>query len=160
MKINKSIEQGVFVIIMLELEKDHRPLKCPILSKNLGVSTSYLQKILHRLVEAGLVNSTASKDGGYTIAKKAKDITIADIMDAVDEVKMDFDSARLAENLFGNDSHVGKAERLVEGAFKSGINAMRDALSKISIEDLLEKDRNRNGSIEWERCQRDGSNVI
>jgi Rrf2 family iron-sulfur cluster assembly transcriptional regulator len=71
MKINKSIEQGIFVVIMLELEKDHKPLKCPTLSENLGVSTTYLQKILHRMVNAGIVHSNASKDGGYTIAKPA-----------------------------------------------------------------------------------------
>lgn len=150
MKINKSIEQGIFVVIMLELEKGHRPLKCAVLSENLGVSTSYLQKIMHRMVKSGIVKSSASKEGGYSIAKKADEITIADIVDAVDEVIFTSDSARLASNLFGDDSHVGKAEETVKSAFQASITAMKDELSKVTIEDLLEPDRDKNGSIDWE----------
>ena len=150
MKINKSIEQGIFVVIMLELEKEHRPLKCAVLSENLGVSTSYLQKIMRRMVKAGIVVSSASKEGGYSIAKRAGEITIADIMDAVDEVIFESDSERLANNLFGDDPHVGKAEKTVKSAFASGLSAMRAELAGITIEDLLEPDRDRNGSIDWE----------
>jgi Rrf2 family protein len=150
MKINKSIEQGIFVVIMLELEKDHKPLKCPTLSENLGVSTTYLQKILHRMVSAGIVSSNASKDGGYTIAKPANKITIADIMDAVDETIFDFDSKRLAKNLFGNDPHVAKAELKVSDCIGSGLAAMHSKFAAVTIEDLLEKDRDKNGSIKWE----------
>lgn len=150
MKINKSIEQGIFVVIMLELEKDHKPLKCPTLSENLGVSTTYLQKILHRMVSAGIVHSNASKDGGYTIAKPASEITIADIMDAVDETIFDFDSKRLAKNLFGDDPHVAKAELKISKCIGNSLAAMRSELAAVTIENLLQEDRDKNGSIEWE----------
>ncbi|MDY6325590.1 MAG: Rrf2 family transcriptional regulator [Catonella sp.] len=114
------------------------------------VSPTYLQKILGRLVKAGIVNSTASKEGGYTIAKRADEITIADIMDAVDETKFESVSGELAANLFGNDPHVGKAEKMVEDAFHRSLAAMRSELAKITVEDLLEHDREINGSIDWE----------
>lgn len=150
MKINKSIEQAIFVVIMLELEKGHRPLKAQVLSRNLGVSTTYLQKILARMVKAGIVRSSASKDGGYTIARPASEITIADIMDAVDTIRFDFDSQRLVKNLFGDDPHVAKAQQQISDCIGNGIDAMHSELSNVSIEDLLLKDRDPNGSIEWE----------
>ncbi|URN96263.1 MAG: Rrf2 family transcriptional regulator [Candidatus Pristimantibacillus lignocellulolyticus] len=36
------------------------------------VSDSYLKKILRQLVVAGLVTSSASKDGGYQLARSIK----------------------------------------------------------------------------------------
>lgn len=144
------IEQGILVVIMLELEKDHKSLKCPVLSRNLGVSPTYLQKILHRMVKADIVSSSASKEGGYTIARKADRITIADIMDAVDETIFDSDAHRLARNLFGDDPHVQRAEQKVSEVIHTGLKAMRDELAHVTIEDLLEPSRDRRGSIEWE----------
>lgn len=44
MKINKSVEQGVYVLLMMALQKDHAPVKSHVLSQILGVSDSYLKR--------------------------------------------------------------------------------------------------------------------
>jgi len=49
------------------------------------VPTDYLSKILRKLVEAKLLVSEKGHHGGFRLARPAGDITIAEILDAVDE---------------------------------------------------------------------------
>ena len=46
MKVNKSVEQAIYVLVILALQKDHAPIKSRVLSQIQQVSDSYLKKIL------------------------------------------------------------------------------------------------------------------
>lgn len=69
MKLNKSTEQAVYIVIILALQVNHHPLKSSLLAEILQVSDSYLKKILRKLVVAGIITSAASKDGGFQLKK-------------------------------------------------------------------------------------------
>jgi Rrf2 family protein len=49
-----------------------------------GIPPKFLEKILHDLRRAGLVESRRGPEGGHRLAKDAGDITIADVIRAVD----------------------------------------------------------------------------
>ena len=64
MTVNRCVEQGIYVVLILSLQKDHRPLRSSELSDMLSVSDSYLKKVLRRLVLAGSeANHGASSRG-------------------------------------------------------------------------------------------------
>src|SRR5205085_11516021 len=48
-----------------------------------NLSIAYLEQIFLRLRRAGLVESARGRTGGYVLARRAKDISIAEIMEAV-----------------------------------------------------------------------------
>ena len=50
-----------------------------------GVPRSYLSKMLHALVRAGIVISTRGPTGGFTLAIDPDVLTVADIADCFDE---------------------------------------------------------------------------
>lgn len=53
------------------------------------LSLAYLEQLFAKLRRAGLVDSSRGRAGGYRLARAATEITVAEIMDAVDEdVKM------------------------------------------------------------------------
>lgn len=79
MKLNKSFEQAVYVLTMLALQENHTPVKSRVLSDILEVSDSYLKKILVKLTRAGLIQSNASKVGGYQLAQSVTTITLKDV---------------------------------------------------------------------------------
>lgn len=58
-----------------------------IASKSLGVSHSYLEAILSKLLAAGLIRSYRGPGGGYTLAKNPDAISIKDIVNATDVTK-------------------------------------------------------------------------
>lgn len=49
------------------------------------ISLAYLEQIFGRLRRAGLVESARGRSGGYRLARSAGEITVAEIMTAVDE---------------------------------------------------------------------------
>jgi Rrf2 family iron-sulfur cluster assembly transcriptional regulator len=50
-----------------------------------GISLSYLEQLFSNLRKSGLVKGVRGPGGGYRLAKPASDITIAQIISAVDE---------------------------------------------------------------------------
>ena len=47
-----------------------------------GISLSYLEALFSALRRAGLVVSTRGPGGGYSLARNARDITVADVAQA------------------------------------------------------------------------------
>lgn len=54
------------------------------ISEQTDVSLRFALKILLKLVNAGLVNSFKGVKGGYELAKPAKDITLLNVIEAID----------------------------------------------------------------------------
>lgn len=105
MKISKSFEQGIYVLLMLGLQKDNQTVKSNVMSTILQVSDSYLKKILRKLVLAELITSNASKDGGFQLKKSLKQITLYDVYNAIETDIITFDVSDLAEHVFNDDEH-------------------------------------------------------
>ena len=64
MKVKNSVEQAICLLIIIAHSNDEKPLKSYNISDSLGVSDSYLKKIIRQLVVAGLITSEAGKKGG------------------------------------------------------------------------------------------------
>jgi len=55
------------------------------LSDETGISLRYLEQLFAQLRRAALVQSVRGKSGGYRLARPATDLTVGDIITAVDE---------------------------------------------------------------------------
>lgn len=149
MKLNKSFEQATYVITMLALQEGHRPVKSHVLSQILQVSDSYLKKVLMKLSKAGLVVSSASKTGGYQLAKPVENITLKDIFFALELQADVLDFKHVAHQIYEDEKHVRQVEELVRGTLESGLGAFYDRLDTLKIADLLRPDAYENGAIDW-----------
>ncbi len=150
MKISNSYEQGVYVIILLALEKDHKPLKSRVMSEVLQVSDSYLKKILMKLSRSGLVQASASKQGGYTLNKDVTEISLKDVYTALDLDDHSFTSSHYSEVLFPHREHAKESEKKIEETVLRGFDSFLNELDKLKISDLLEDGAYQNGAIAWE----------
>lgn len=151
MKINKSVEQAIFIILMLALQKNHTPVKSSVLSRKLGVSDSYLKKISRQLVVAGIIQSNASKDGGYQLAKSIEEITLYDVYEAVESKHFTYTSGELARHLFSNEEHIVQSEQKIINAFNNGFNDFFNQLKQVCLAGLLEEGKYENGCIDWNK---------
>ncbi|MFM8769212.1 MAG: Rrf2 family transcriptional regulator [Rubrivivax sp.] len=61
------------------------PVSLASISQRREVSLSYLEQLFSRLRREGLVESSRGPGGGYTLGRKAAEITVAQIVMAVDE---------------------------------------------------------------------------
>ena len=73
------------ITAMFELMMQNKPVKLIAISENSGISLSYLEQIFASLRTRGLVKGQRGPGGGYILAKNAAEISIADIIRAVDE---------------------------------------------------------------------------
>lgn len=82
----KLSSRSVFAIkSMLELTfKGEHPISLPELSRTQNISLSYLEQIFAVLRKAGLAQSTRGPGGGYKLGKLPSEISVADIVAAIE----------------------------------------------------------------------------
>ena len=149
MVVNRSIEQGIVTLFVLAMQKGHTPVDSFTLSTVMGVSDSYLRKILQRLSRAGIVISVAGHQGGFVLARPLDQITTGEVFKVLGGEGVSFRGSKAAENAFGDIEGVSDAEREFTGALAEGYDAFINVLNTRSLASLLSTQDWREGSHEW-----------
>ena len=84
MKITKATDYAIRAIVFIAQNEDKKYLMRSELSKACNIPDCFLGKILQALKKSEILTSNRGKCGGYTLAKKVEDITIYDIITAVE----------------------------------------------------------------------------
>lgn len=80
---------AVMAVIEIANSKTNAPISLLNISKRQEISLSYLEQIFAHLKKHGVVKSIKGPGGGYLLGKKAKEISVADIIKAIGEpIKM------------------------------------------------------------------------
>ena len=85
MRLTTKGRFAVTAMIDLGLRQDKGPVTLAAISQRQKISLSYLEQLFGRLRRHELVESMRGPGGGYKLARGGKDITVADIIYAVDE---------------------------------------------------------------------------
>lgn len=85
MQIATQGRLAVIAMLDLALRTDQKPIALATIGARQKISLTYLELLFARLRRRGLVRSTRGPGGGYGLACSAADITVADIVYAVDE---------------------------------------------------------------------------
>ena len=73
--------------VMLDLAQQQTEDYIPLseIAERQEISIKYLERIAHDLTKGGIIQSSLGKSGGYKLKKNPSDITLFDILSAVDE---------------------------------------------------------------------------
>ena len=85
MRMSTKGRLAVNALIDLALHAPAGPVTLASISQRRQISLSYLEQLFGRLRREGLVESTRGPGGGYLLGRKASEITVAQIVSAVDE---------------------------------------------------------------------------
>ncbi len=85
MKLSTKGRYAVTAMMDIALHEKVGPVTLADISQCQGISLSYLEQLFSKLRNTGLVKGVRGPGGGYRLAKSASDISVADIIDAVDE---------------------------------------------------------------------------
>ncbi len=91
MRMSTKGRFAVNALIDLALREPAGPVALASISQRQQISLSYLEQLFSRLRRQGVVESTRGPGGGYTLGRHAADISVADIVTAVDEPLGDID---------------------------------------------------------------------
>ena len=85
MRMSTKSRFAVQAMIDLALRERSGPVALAQIATRQGVSLSYLEQLFSRLRRAGLVESTRGPGGGYTLGRRAPEVSVADIVAAVED---------------------------------------------------------------------------
>lgn len=84
MTINQRTDYAFRTVLFLAKQKESSLVMAQDIAKSEVIPMRYLLKIMPSLIKAGIVTSVRGVGGGYALAKDAREITLLDILEAVE----------------------------------------------------------------------------
>ncbi len=133
MRISAKADYAVRAALELAAAPDGEPVKGERLSEAQGIPLQFLEHILLELKHARLIQARRGAKGGYWLARDPADITVADVIRAVEGPL-----ANIHENAPEELHYPGAAEKLrdVWVAVRAGL---RSVLENVTLADVAEK---------------------
>ena len=103
------------------------------LSKRQDISLPYLEQLFVKLRRAGLVESVRGPGGGYSLAKPASEIRVAEILGAVDETVSAMEHGAGASGAMSGTRAQSMTNRLWEGNSAWGLANRNWQLENASV---------------------------
>jgi Rrf2 family iron-sulfur cluster assembly transcriptional regulator len=136
MRLTTKGRFAVTAMIDLAMRQHNGPVTLAGISQRQKISLSYLEQLFGKLRRHELVESTRGPGGGYTLARPMRDVSVADIIFAVDE-PLDATSCGGKENC--HDDGPCMTHELWSNLNKK----MIEFLDGVSLQQLVEQQRGR-----------------
>jgi Rrf2 family iron-sulfur cluster assembly transcriptional regulator len=148
MRLSAKSRFAVAAMIDLALREQSGPVPLNAIGSRLQISLSYLEQLFAKLRQSGLVDSTRGPGGGYTLARSALTISVADIISAVEGSKvLHADEA----------SEAGEAGWQMTRDLWTGLSSrMMEHLQSIKLQQLCEEQRAKGVQVEERPAGRRG----
>ena len=132
MRLTTKGRYAVTAMIDLALRSDHGPVTLAGISERQKISLSYLEQLFGKLRRYKLVDSVRGPGGGYCLSRPGAQISVADIVRAVDE--------SLDATQCGGKENCKDEERCMTHELWTTLNfKMYEYLTSVSLADLVEK---------------------
>jgi len=132
MRLTTKGRFAVTAMIDLALRQNNGPVTLAAISQRQQISLSYLEQLFGKLRRHDLVESTRGPGGGYTLGRKASEITVADIIASVDE-PID------ATHCGGKENCLGDSGRCMTHELWASLNQrMVEFLDSVTLQKLVD----------------------
>ena len=116
------------VVAMAELARSgERPVPIAQVAERRGMPVQFLEQLFSTLRRDGLLQSQRGVKGGYTLARPAEDITVLEVVQAL-------------------DGKVGQEADEAGGIWGEGVNALRDVFTSTTIADIARREADATGA--------------
>ncbi len=85
MKLSTKARYAVTAMMDLALHENSNPVTLADISHYQGISLSYLEQLFAKLRKQGLVRGVRGPGGGYRLARAASEISVAEVITAINE---------------------------------------------------------------------------
>ncbi|KGE01319.1 Rrf2 family transcriptional regulator [Neorhizobium petrolearium] len=134
-----GVEYGLHCLLWLASSPE-APLSSRDLADFQGISPSFLAKIFPKLEKAGIVSASEGVKGGYLLAKQPRDITVLEVVDAIEGSKPLFDCqeirGRCAVYRERPPSWATKGVCAIHAVMLRAEKAMRDSLASQTLANI------------------------
>jgi Rrf2 family protein len=130
LRISAKVDYAVRAAIELAATADGGPVRAEQVATAQGIPLNFLENILGELRHAGIVRSQRGPDGGFRLAKPADQVTIADVIRAVE--------GPLATVRGGppEESHYGGAAGELPRVWIAVRKSLREVVENVTVADV------------------------
>jgi len=155
MRLTTKGRFAVTAMIDLALRQKKGPVTLAAISQRQQISLSYLEQLFGKLRRHELVEATRGPGGGYSLARRADDITVTDIITSVDE-PLD------ATQCGGKQNCMGEAGRCMTHDLWTSLNrCMVEFLDSVTLQKLVDEQLDKGLKIDSQPLMRRGiSNTV
>ena len=128
MKLSSKSRYGLNAMYHLALVDDY--ISLTELSKQTNVSQPYLEKVLGQLKKKKLIDTLRGVQGGYKLTKNPKEITIGEVLRALEN-----------DLVFSDCARAGKCNNLScpnKGVFKVIYDRLNSVLDELTLQDMID----------------------
>lgn len=137
MQISKGVEWAAHAAALMAALPEGRALRADALARYHEVPAAYMAKQLQALSKAGIVTSTRGTRGGYRLAKMPAEISLLDILTAIEGTTPAFRCTEIRQN----GPCPARKENcitpcIIAKSFHAAEQAFRDSLKGVTLVDI------------------------
>jgi len=144
MRLTTKGRFAVTAMIDLAMRQGNGPVTLSGISQRQAISLSYLEQLFGKLRRHEIVESIRGPGGGYSLARPAIKVTVADIIIAVDE-PLDATQCGGKENCAGTAANGGRC--MTHELWTTLNEKMVDYLDSVSLQDLVDQQRQKEQAV-------------
>lgn len=137
MSYSLSFTKSILVVIFISdkiRQKQFEYLSTADISKYLSIPKPTLVKILQNLNFANIIETKEGKNGGIRLMKKPSDITVLEILEAMEKGKPLFQTSY---NILADAKRPNNAQKLIKSVLNNAELQLKNELAKKTIEEML-----------------------
>lgn len=120
------------VVALAELTRTGAtPVPIATVAERRGMPVQFLEQLFSTLRRAGLVDSRRGAKGGYTLARDPEEITVLEVVQAL-------------------DGRIGDEAREAGGIWAEGVESLRDVFSRTTIGDIARREEAESASSQYQ----------
>jgi Rrf2 family cysteine metabolism transcriptional repressor len=139
MKLSLRGEYGLRAMLVLGLNYDDRVVRIQAISAEQNIPKRFLEQILNDLKSGGLVESRRGAGGGYRLAKKPEQISLAAIVRHIEGALAPVSC--VSENFYEKCSCPDESRCAIRSAMKEVREALVKVAERITLAELCERSR-------------------
>lgn len=135
MRVSLKATYGIVAALDLAMQNGAAPVQAKSIARRQSIPLRFLEQVLHAMKRAGLVDSSRGAQGGYLLSKLPKEISLAEIVEALDGSLAPAPRYRVARR--GRDR--SKSEALLADVWERVRQSELAVLSNVSLQELIER---------------------
>jgi Rrf2 family protein len=136
MKLTRASSYALHAVVFMAAQKEDKPIASHLIAQARGIPERFLLKVLKPLVSAQVLLSIKGPNGGYRLARNPTDITMLEVLEAVDG------PIRGQAPFSRNDPH-SPLNRKLDAICDQAADQARKQLGKVKISELAQRGSSR-----------------
>jgi Rrf2 family protein len=134
MKLTRASSYAIHALVFMAAQKENRPTASHTIARARGVPERFLLKVLKPLVAARVLHSIKGPNGGYRLARSPSEISLLEVLEAVDGPLRN-------QSTFAREETDGGLNRRLDRICDQAAEQIRKQFQKIRISELASRDK-------------------